>query len=82
MTFAVYVLRSTKNCKRYVGFTSRLVEDRLHDHLTGSNRWTRQNGPFVIIHTEMFNDKSVAMKREKFLKSGQGRMWLDNNIPG
>lgn len=80
--YTVYVLRSLKNRKRYVGFTGKSADERLHEHLTGTNQWTRQNGPFTIIHTELFSEKSEAMKREKFLKSGQGRKWLDENIRG
>lgn len=80
--YTVYVLRSSKNHKRYIGYTSKDPNNRLHDHLTGSNKWTRQNGPFCIIHLEAFEDKTEAIKREKFLKSGQGRSWLDQNIRG
>ncbi|MDP1884459.1 MAG: GIY-YIG nuclease family protein [Candidatus Moranbacteria bacterium] len=71
--FTVYILRSLKNSKRYIGYTSKEALARLHDHNTGSNKWTRENGPFVIIHTEEYDSKIEAMKREKFLKSGQGR---------
>ena len=77
--FTVYVLRSLKNGKRYVGYTSKESLERLHDHNTGSNKWTRQNGSFVIIYTEEFADKKLAIQRENFLKSGQGRKWLDEN---
>jgi len=78
--FTTYVLRSLKNSKRYIGYTSKESLARLQDHNTGSNKWTRENGPFVIIHAEEYCDKKEAMKREKFLKSGQGRKWLDENI--
>jgi len=80
--YTVYVLRSLSNRKRYIGYTAKTAEERLHDHLTGSNPWTRRNGPFKIIHTETYEDKTLAIKRELFLKSGQGRKWLDDNIPG
>lgn len=78
--FTVYILRSLKNSKRYIGYTSKEALKRLHDHNTGSNKWTRENGPFIIIHTEEYESKYEAMSREKFLKSGQGRKWLDENI--
>jgi len=80
--FTVYVLRSDKNNKRYVGFTSKSADERLHEHLTGTNQWTRQNGPFRLIHTELYQDKHSAIKRERFLKSGQGRKWLDGHVRG
>jgi putative endonuclease len=79
LMFTTYVIRSLKNKKSYVGYTSKESLERLQDHNTGSNKWTRQNGPFKIIHTEEFPDKKSAMQREKFLKSGQGRQWLDEN---
>jgi len=80
--FTVYVLKSVTNGKRYVGYTSKSADDRLHDHLTGSNVWTRRNGPFKLIHTESFEDKTEAIRREHYLKSGHGRDWLDKNITG
>jgi putative endonuclease len=75
--YTVYVLRSLKNTKRYVGYTSKSAEKRLYEHNHGSNSFTKINGPFILIHVELFSDKTEAIKREKFLKSGQGRKWLD-----
>ncbi|PIU41887.1 MAG: endonuclease [Candidatus Omnitrophica bacterium CG07_land_8_20_14_0_80_42_15] len=79
--FYVYVLKSKKNSKRYMGCTSKAHEDRLHDHNTGSSTWTRQNGPFELIYTEKFSDKKAALKQEKYLKTGAGRKFLDKIIP-
>jgi putative endonuclease len=73
----VYILRSKKNNKRYIGYTSREVQDRLCEHNTGSGRWTRQNGPFELAHAQVCIDKKEARELEKFLKSGQGRLCLD-----
>jgi putative endonuclease len=78
--FAVYILRSLKNKKRYIGYTSREILTRLKEHNNGHNKWTKANKPFIIIHTEDFPNKTSAIKRERFLKSGQGRKWLDENI--
>jgi len=80
--FIVYILRSIKNNKRYIGHTSKDVFKRLLEHNRGCNKWTRENGPFKVIYTENYNSKIKAIKREHFLKSGQGRKWLDENIPG
>lgn len=78
--FYVYVLRSLKNRKRYIGYTSKDVHIRFDEHSSGTNRWTRQNKPFRLVYFERFQTKSEAMKRERFLKSGQGRKWLDENV--
>jgi len=78
--YYVYVLKSLKNGKRYIGFTSKQLIARLKEHNTGSNKWTRENGPFINIYSEEYKIKTEAMKREKFLKSGQGRKFLDSII--
>jgi putative endonuclease len=79
--YYAYVLRSLKNNKRYTGYTQKHPEDRLHDHNTGSSVWTRQNGPFKLEYFESFSDKSSAIKREKFFKTGIGRKFLDQITP-
>jgi len=76
--FTVYILKSLKNNKRYVGYTGKDAKIRLKEHNSGSNKFTKQNGPFEIYYVENYNNKTDAMKREKFLKSGQGRKFLDN----
>ena len=76
--YLVYVLKSLKNNKGYIGYTSKQLFKRLNEHNTGSNKWTRENGPFTIIYFEEYQTKTEAIKREKFLKSGQGRKFLDS----
>ena len=75
--FQVYVLKSVKNNKRYVGITGVSVEERLRQHRSGSSKWTKENGPFKVVLTETFPDKLSASKRERFLKSGHGRGYLN-----
>jgi putative endonuclease len=75
--FIVYVLKSLKNGKRYVGYTSKSESERLYQHNSGCNKWTKVNKPFNTIYTEYYENKTEAIKREKFLKSGQGRKFLD-----
>ena len=79
--YRVYVLRSLRNGKRYVGFTKETVEERLRQHRSGSTQWTKQNGPFELVHTEEVDDKQTAQRRERFLKSGHGREILNRLIP-
>ena len=73
----VYILRSLRNSKRYVGYTAKTVEERLHEHNVGKNQWTRRNGPFELIFTQEFSESKEAKQFEIFLKSGQGRQCLD-----
>ena len=78
--FYVYVLRSLKNRKRYIGSTKILPGERLKQHNQGSNVWTRQNGPFELLLEEQCMSMSEARKRENFFKSGVGRKFLDEKL--
>ena len=80
MGFTVYVLRSESSGLRYVGQTDdlsrRLAEHNDPEH--NSRKFTSRNpGPWVVVHFEEFETRSAAMKREKWLKSGVGREWID-----
>ena len=79
--FYAYVLKSLKNGKKYTGCTSKTLQERLRQHNKGCNRWTRSNKPFELIYYEKYDNKTEAIKRENFLKSGQGRKFLDNLFP-
>ena len=79
--YYVYALKSKKNHKRYCGFTSKDVKLRLKEHNSGTNKWTRENGPFDLLYTKEFTTETEARKQEKFLKSGQGRKFLNNYSP-
>ena len=72
---ALYVLRGVTG-KRYVGITNDLAR-RLSEHGAEQSNVRRLIGSFEVIYTEMFSDHASARIREKFLKSGQGRAWLD-----
>ena len=52
--------------------TSQDVSDRLKEHNQGSTYWTRQHRPFKLVSAEEFEHKTRALKREKFLKTGDG----------
>jgi len=75
--FSTYVLKSLKSGKRYIGHTSKSPIKRLKAHNSGTNKFTRQNRPLVLIYAEEYVSKTEAIKREKFLKSGKGREFLD-----
>lgn len=76
----IYVLKSLRNNKRYVGSTKKSAEDRLKEHNYGSNRWTKQNRPFELVYKEEYSTATEARKRENFLKSGAGRKFLNEKL--
>ncbi len=79
--FYVYVLESIKNGRRYTGLSSKTPEERLREHNAGSSTWTSKNRPFRIIYSEILENEEVAKKRERYLKSGEGRQFIDKQIP-
>jgi predicted GIY-YIG superfamily endonuclease len=79
--YCIYVLRSLRNNKRYTGVTNKDPTDRLKEHNSGKNSFTKNNKPFVLLYTEKFLSLEQAKRREKFLKTGQGRRFLDRIIP-
>ena len=71
----LYVLRGETG-NRYVGITNNLTR-RLREHRARHSKAGEIIGNFRVIHTESFADYNAARGREKFLKSGKGRKWLD-----
>ncbi|HEX6193328.1 MAG TPA: GIY-YIG nuclease family protein [Chitinophagaceae bacterium] len=74
--FTVYVLYSEQYQKIYIGFTSNFDERFKSHNELGSKGWTVKFRPWTLIHKEIFESKSLAMKREKELKSAKGREWI------
>ena len=71
----VYVLKGETG-KRYVGITNDLSR-RFKEHRNRYSKAGQIIGKFTVIYTESFTDHKSARIKEKFLKSGQGRKWLD-----
>jgi len=76
MGVILYVIKSRGNGRRYVGTTGDLKR-RLHEHAGAMSKAGQLLGAFPLLHTEEFPDHGAARERERFLKSGQGRKWLD-----
>ena len=78
--FTVYILYSRQHKKSYVGYTSDLQERFKSHNELGKKGWTIKFRPWEIVHTEAFDSKTAAMEREKFFKSGQGRIQVKSII--
>ncbi|MBS1723666.1 MAG: GIY-YIG nuclease family protein [Armatimonadetes bacterium] len=64
----VYILRSTKTGRHYIGFTND-INRRLAEHNGGLNRSTKGRGPWEVVHTEGHGSKEAAVRRELQIKS-------------
>ena len=80
MTYFVYILRSLKDGKLYIGATNN-VSRRLIEHNKGKSKSTKARKPFILIYTEMFTTLSSARKREWYFKNTrEGNKWLKEKL--
>jgi len=77
--YYTYVLQSEKDTQFYVGFTKDL-KLRFEKHSKGQVESTRARRPLNLIYYEGCLSQEDATKREKYLKSYHGRMFLKNRL--
>ncbi len=64
----VYIIYSEKIDRYYTGFTDDLPW-RLERHNAGWGRYTKRGIPWNLVHSEGFDTKSAALKREREIKN-------------
>lgn len=77
--FYVYILKSLKDGKFYIGYTKDL-QKRLKEHNTGKNLSTKSRTPLKLIYYEAYLSENDSKKREKFFKTGWGRKYIARNL--
>ena len=80
--FTVYVLKSKKDGKFYIGSTGNFSL-RLKQHDDGLVKSTRNRRPLDLVYKEEFDTKKEALAREKYFKGGgRARKLLKELIEG
>ena len=79
MFIYVYVLKSKKDNKFYVGFTKNL-KLRFEQHKKGLAESTKARLPFSLIYYEACLNQQDATHREKYLKSYYGKMFIKKRL--
>jgi putative endonuclease len=77
--YSVYIIHSKTSDKTYTGYTSD-IETRILEHNSGRVRSTKAFIPYDLIYREDYEDKTTARKRELYLKTGQGRKWVKQEV--
>jgi len=77
--YNVYILRSKKDGRYYVGHTDNL-ERRMMEHENGKSPYTRNRGPWILVKVEEYRTRSEAMKREREIKRRKSREYIDRLI--
>jgi len=79
--YYTYILQSDQDGTYYIGYTSDL-ERRISDHNSGLSRYTSQNTPWRLVYFEAFELKTLAIKRERFLKKQKSKDFYQRLIAG
>ncbi|HEY4496830.1 MAG TPA: GIY-YIG nuclease family protein [Candidatus Paceibacterota bacterium] len=69
--YNVYIIKSRKNKKYYIGYTSN-QENRIKKHNSGENISTKYGAPWELIYSERFENKREAWLGEKQIKKFKG----------
>ena len=79
MFYFVYVLQSMKDKKFYTGYTENL-KLRFEQHCKGLVESTKNRRPLKLIYYEACLNQKDAIRREKYLKTYLGKMFLKNRL--
>lgn len=71
----VYVLLSQKDNEFYIGYTNDLKR-RIEEHNAKKNFSTKGRLPLILIYAETCLNEEDSRRREKYLKTTQGRRFL------
>jgi len=76
--YYVYILKLNNN-QLYTGYTSDLKR-RITEHKASKVKFTSKRLPVELIHYEAYLLKTDAQRREKFLKTTEGKRLLRKQI--
>ena len=67
MKFYCYIIQSENTGRLYIGQTSKL-DERIGQHNTNQSKYTKNKGPWKILHVFEFETRSQAVQMETKLK--------------
>ncbi|MEM1121485.1 MAG: GIY-YIG nuclease family protein [Bacteroidota bacterium] len=76
MKHYVYILYSESADRYYIG-AAQDAQQRLVRHNAGASKATKSGRPWIIIHTEEYPSKSLALKREILIKKKKSRKYIE-----
>jgi putative endonuclease len=77
--YYVYILRSKKDRRFYVGYTADLRK-RIEQHSDGIVESTKNRRPLELIYYEGCVKQQDALHREKYLKTAYGKRYIRNRL--
>ena len=79
MAYYVYILQSQADDSYYIGYTKDLNK-RLFKHNQAKSGYTSRKIPWIIVYSEFCQEKSDAIKRERFLKNQKSKKFLSRLV--
>jgi putative endonuclease len=79
MSYSVYILKSERTGKYYIGSTGDL-KSRLRRHNQGRSTYTKRGIPWQVVYTEQFETRADAVKRERQIKKRKSVAYLKQLI--
>jgi putative endonuclease len=77
--YYVYVLKSKKDNKNYIGYAKNL-KLRFEQHRKGMVVATKNRRPLILIYYEACLNQQDATRREKYFKRHYGRLFIKNRL--
>lgn len=74
--YFVYILKSQKDGRLYIGFTSIHPQERLKDYNAGGTTSTKPRRPFKPIYYEAHISEKDTRRRERYFKTEKGKSTL------
>ena len=77
----MYILQNPAG-KFYIGSTNDLGR-RLQEHNApekDNHKFTHKNGPWRLVYSERFDNRSEAMVRELYIKKKKSAKWIIDNL--
>jgi putative endonuclease len=81
MPYHVYIIQSILDNSYYIGYTKNL-EKRIFQHNHDKTGYTSRKAPWILVHSEPYDNKTMALKREQFLKNQKSRAFIEKLISG
>ena len=78
--YTVYILYSASKSKYYIGFTGDVMSERLRKHNSNHKGFTGSNPDWQIVHTENYDGKLDAIRREKTIKAWKSKVMIQKLI--
>jgi putative endonuclease len=79
MNSCVYILKSLKNGRFYIGSTIDFVR-RIEEHNQGKSKYTKNSGPYEQVFIQEYETLFKARKVERWVKTQKSRQLVEEII--